>query len=92
ARADLVVNATPVGLDDGDPVDGAGLAGKVVLDLAYRPGGTNLFKRAWREGALAVQGQDMLLHQGAAAFELWTGTSAPLRAMREALDAALLTD
>lgn len=87
--ATIVVNCTPLGLGDDDPLGGMAVGGKVVLDLAYRRGGTPLFKRAWREGAVAVQGDEMLLHQGAAAFELWTGLVAPLKVMREALAAAL---
>jgi len=88
--SDILVNATPLGLrGEDDPLAGIALGGKVVLDLAYRPGGTPLFRRAWREGALALQGDEMLLHQGAAAFTLWTGQDAPIDAMRKALAAAL---
>jgi shikimate dehydrogenase len=90
AVAGVVVNTTPLGLaGDEDPLEGMSLSGKVVLDLAYRPGGTPLFRRAWREGAIALQGDEMLLHQGAAAFKLWTGADAPLLAMRKALKEAI---
>jgi shikimate dehydrogenase len=88
--AGVVVNTTPVGLaGEEDPLEGMPLSGKVVLDLAYRPGGTPLFRRAWHEGAIALQGDEMLLHQGAAAFTLWTGVDAPLPAMRKALQQAI---
>ena len=90
ARARVLVNCTPLGLLPGeDPLAGTTLAGKVVLDLAYRPGGTDLFARAWREGAMAVQGEEMLLHQGARSFTLWTGLEAPLEPMRRALRQAM---
>ena len=85
----VVINCTPLGLHDEDPVDGYPLAGRVVLDLAYRRGGTPLFKRAWEEGSMALQGDQMLLHQGALAFRLWTNQGAPVAAMRKALDEAL---
>jgi shikimate 5-dehydrogenase len=52
---------------------------------ADRPGGTPLLRAARERGLLAVPGEAMLLHQGARAFELWTGERAPLAAMRRAL-------
>jgi len=86
AKATVIINCTPLGLDGkSDPIAGLSVHGKVVLDTAYRPGGTPLFKRGWREGALAVQGDEMLLHQGARSFTLWTGLEAPLQVMRDAL-------
>ena len=67
---DVIVNATPMGLsDEDDPLEDMPVEGRVVLDLVYRPGGTPLFRRAWAEGAMALQGDQMLLHQGAAAFQ-----------------------
>jgi shikimate dehydrogenase len=90
APARVVVNCTPLGLHgEEDPLHGLPLEGRVVLDLAYRAGGTPLFRRAWREGARAIQGDAMLLHQGAEAFRLWTGLEPPVAAMRAALDAEL---
>jgi shikimate dehydrogenase len=87
--ADVAVNCTPLGLDGEDPFEDLPVTGKVVLDLAYRPGGTPLFQRAWADGATALQGDQMLLHQGAEAFRLWTGQDAPLAVMRAALEQAL---
>ena len=86
---EVVANCTPLGLGDEDPLEGIPLGGRVVLDMAYRRGGTALFRRAWAEAAIALQGDEMLLHQGAAAFELWTGRDAPLEVMRRALAEAL---
>jgi shikimate dehydrogenase len=84
--AGVVINCTPLGLHGEDPFEGVALSGKAVLDLVYAPGGTALIRRARVEGASsALQGDQMLLHQGAAAFRLWTGVDAPLEAMRTAL-------
>src|ERR1700682_4698013 len=87
--ADVVINCTSLGLKGEDPFEGLPLTGGVVLDLAYRPGGTRLFQRAWEEGAMAIQGDQMLLQQGAEAFRLWTGQEAPISVMRKALEQAL---
>jgi shikimate dehydrogenase len=85
--ADLVVNATPVGLiDDAMPIDPSVLdTGTVVLDLVYRPGGTAWVRSARARGMIASDGTTMLLEQGALAFERWFGLDADRRAMREAL-------
>ena len=89
-EAGVVANCTPLGLREGeDPLAGVALTGKVVLDLAYRPGGTDLFRRGWREGATAIQGDEMLLQQGAESFRLWTGLEPPLGVMRKALAEAM---
>src|ERR1700682_81978 len=87
--ADVVINCTSLGLKGEDPFEGLPLTGGVVLDLAYRPGGTRLFQRAWEGGAMRVQGDQMLLQQGAEAFRLWTGQEAPISVMRKALEQAL---
>jgi shikimate dehydrogenase len=87
--ADVAINCTPLGLYSEDPFDGLQVAGRVVLDLAYRRGGTPLVQRARQVGATAIQGDQMLLHQGAEAFRLWTGQDAPLAVMRAALEPAL---
>jgi shikimate dehydrogenase len=87
-RFDLVVNATCLGLADGDalPIVLPALAGVgAVLDLVYRPGGTPLVHQAAALGIPARDGLDMLLAQGAAAFERWFRRPAPLDAMRAAL-------
>lgn len=89
--ADLLVNATPVGTaSDESPVP-AELLGKdlAVLDLVYRPSPTRLVREARAAGATARGGAGVLLRQAAASFALWTGRSAPLEAMRRALDIEL---
>jgi shikimate dehydrogenase len=94
AAADLVVNATPVGMGDpgpGDlPLDPRMLhAGQVVVDLVYQPLETPLVAAARERGAVAVNGVPMLVHQAAVAFELWTGVAAPVAAMTEAVRSAI---
>jgi shikimate dehydrogenase len=88
--ADLVVDATPRGLDDAQPPpDLSALpAHATVLDLVARRD-TPLLRAARARGLHAAAGAGMLLHQGAAAFERWTGRAAPLEVMRRALDDAL---
>ncbi|HEX7119466.1 MAG TPA: shikimate dehydrogenase [Longimicrobiales bacterium] len=90
-RYDLVVNATPLGLHAGDPwpldLDGFPRVG-AVLDLVYTPGETAWVRDARRRGIVAADGREMLVAQGAAAFERWWGRPAPIDAMRRALDAA----
>jgi shikimate dehydrogenase len=87
-RYDLIVNATSLGLRDGDPrplpiEDVAG--GTPVLDLVYRPGETEWVRALRVRGHPAADGAEMLLQQGAAAFERWWGRGAPLAVMRDAL-------
>ncbi len=91
--ADLVVNATPVGMvghPDGPPVDPDLLGpGQVVVDLVYHPAVTPLVAAARERGALAVGGLGMLVHQAAHAFRLWTGQHPPLEVMSAAAVRAL---
>ena len=56
-----------------------------VLDMVYTPLRTPLLKQAAARGLKTIDGLEMLLHQGAIAFEAWTGNTAPLNAMRNAL-------
>ena len=92
AEADLVVNATSVGMSD---TAGAGAIpfdldvsalgpGQVVVDLVYHPLRTPLLVAAEAAGATPVDGLGMLVHQAALAFELWTGVAAPLGVMAAA--------
>lgn len=92
AEADLVVNATPVGMGDdgGLPFDPTLVgAGQVVADLVYHPLQTPLLGEARQRGAVAVNGLGMLIHQAAAAFRLWTGEDPPLEVMSAAAVRAL---
>ena len=62
--------------------------GQTVMDIVYRPRRTPLLIAARAAGARTVDGLQMLLHQGALAFTLWTGREAPSAVMRRALAAA----
>lgn len=87
AKADLVVNATSLGMDAGDPlpVDPSLLGpGQLVVDLVYYPLVTPLLESARASGATAVNGLGMLLHQAAHAFRLWTAEDPPLEVMSAA--------
>lgn len=90
-RADLLVNATPVGTaGDESPIPAELLRPDLrVLDLVYRPSPTRLVREARAAGAAADDGAGVLLAQGAASFSLWTDRPAPVDAMRHALDAEL---
>lgn len=94
SRADLLVNATPAGMwpaIDATPLPpGTSLhAGLAVMDLVYNPLETLLLRQARQAGATVINGMDMLIHQGAVAFQLWTGQEAPLGIMRQAALTAL---
>lgn len=85
---DLVFNASPMGAG-GEQLPRELkriLPGtKVVFDAVYRPRETKLLTEAKRNGSRVIHGEEMLLHQGMAAFRLWTGRDAPEKAMRKAL-------
>ncbi|HEU4728640.1 MAG TPA: shikimate dehydrogenase [Kofleriaceae bacterium] len=94
ARADLVVDSTPLGLTDADvqaidalPLDALG-GGAWVSTLIYHRA-TRLIERAHRRGLATLDGRGMLVHQGARQLALWTGVAPPVGAMRAALDASL---
>jgi shikimate dehydrogenase len=90
-EVDLVVNATAAGLDPKLPsILPARLmpANLLVFDTVYGAGGVKLRQEAESAGARWSDGLGMLLHQGAAAFSLWTGRDAPLKIMRDALQSA----
>ena len=79
SEADLVVNATPVR----DEVLVALVAGQTLVDLPYPRTATAAAAAA--SGARVLDGLEVLVAQGAASFELWTGVAAPVAVMRRAL-------
>jgi shikimate dehydrogenase len=89
--ADLVVNATSVGMGDGlMPFDPSLLvSGQVVADVVYFPSPSPLVAAAREQGITAIDGVGMLVHQASHAFRLWTGEEAPVAAMTEAARAGL---
>jgi shikimate dehydrogenase len=88
-EVEVIVNATPLGMKDGDPLpipiehlD----EGRVVCDAVYRPGrDTGLIREARERGARVVTGERMLLYQGVLAQRLWTGREPNVKAMDGAL-------
>jgi shikimate dehydrogenase len=87
--ADLLVNATSVGLRMDDEVLLVDIdllqAGAFVMDMVFNSPQTRLLGAAHARGCHTLNGLAMLLYQGALAFELWTGRAAPVEPMRAAL-------
>ncbi|WP_457591015.1 shikimate dehydrogenase [Geoglobus sp.] len=88
-RFDLIVNATPLGMRGFPsvlPVPEDLLRSRpAVFDMVYNPPETELVRRAKRYGCRIVSGVEMLVHQGAMAFEVFTGIRAPVEVMRRAV-------
>jgi shikimate dehydrogenase len=89
AEAEVIVNATPLGMRRGDPLPvPAGYldGGKAVCDAVYLPGAeTALIRHARQRGARVVTGERMLLYQGVEAQRLWTGREPNVQAMSDAI-------
>ncbi len=86
-NVDILINATSVGMS---PNQKESLVKPVwlcknltVMDIVYNPIETKLAKDAKAAGAKVISGVDMLIHQGAASFEIWTGKAAPVEVMRQ---------
>jgi shikimate dehydrogenase len=89
-NADLLVNATPVGMypdhEDDPIIMKERLHSRLlVCDLVYNPPQTRLLREAAAVGCSVINGVGMLVHQGALAFELWTGRKAPVDLMQRAV-------
>jgi shikimate dehydrogenase len=97
ADAELIVNATPVGMTAGQGSGGLPLdldpgwlgSGQLVVDLIYAPPSTPLLEAARAAGARASNGLGTLIHQAALQSRLWTGMEPPLEVMSAAAVAAL---
>ncbi len=88
ADIDLIVNATPLGMNPSDPtpVPARLLAPHhIVFDCVYGSSKTALFRAATEVGARGANGFSMLLHQGALSFSTWFDREAPIKEMRAAL-------
>ncbi len=88
AHLDLIVNATPLGLNRSDPspIPARLLAPHLMIyDTVYRESRTAFVSAAVEAGARAANGLAMLVHQGALAFEIWFEREAPIEVMRQAL-------
>jgi len=94
-HADVLINTTSVGMepDYNSIVINPELLPKfkTVMDIVYAPLETRLLREATRAGCKTIDGLSMLLYQGAAQFEAWTGKTPPLEVMRAALMQALST-
>lgn len=94
-EVDLIVNSTSIGMAHGADEDRTPLAAEslapdtLLYDMVYTPAETPLMKRAMEAGCSTVGGLWMLVYQGAAAFELWTGKQAPVDTMYRAARRAL---
>jgi shikimate dehydrogenase len=88
ADIDLIVNATPLGMNPSDP---APIPGRLiaphhmVFDCVYGPSKTALLRAAEQAGARSADGISMLVHQGALSFSIWFDRDPPIDAMRKAL-------
>jgi len=90
-EVDLAINATSLGLGAKDPlpVDERQFSlrqARTVYEMIYRPAETRLLQAAKKAGSKVVNGLGMLLYQGAAALEIWSGKPAPIEVMRRALE------
>jgi shikimate dehydrogenase len=88
ADIDLIVNATPLGMNPSDPTPlPARLLAPhhMVFDCVYGPSKTSLLRAVDEAGGRGTNGLSMLLHQGALSFSIWFDREAPIDAMRKAL-------
>ncbi|MGB5963300.1 MAG: shikimate dehydrogenase [Coleofasciculaceae cyanobacterium] len=91
SQTDLVVNATPIGMYpnvEDCPIDAEVMqlkAGAIAYDLIYTPNPTQFLKIAKQQNAIAIDGLEMLVQQGVAAFKIWVGEAPPVDIMRQVL-------
>ncbi len=83
----LIINTTSIGLNNEKSPLEIDFINKdsFVFDIIYKPIFTDLLEKAKKAGANLIFGYEMLLYQGAKAFEIWTGKKAPVEIMRKAL-------
>lgn len=91
-QADLVVNSTPVGMYpnvEQSPLDTAAMQllppGAIAYDLIYTPNPTQFLRQAKEQGAVAIDGLEMLVQQGAAALKIWVEQTPPVDIMQRSL-------
>ena len=90
SKIDLVINSTSLGLNENDPIPIDETKFKLsnsrsVFDMVYNPAETKLLKKATASGCNTSNGLGMLLWQGVKALEIWSGQTAPVEVMRNAL-------
>ncbi|MBZ0199815.1 MAG: shikimate dehydrogenase [Ignavibacteriaceae bacterium] len=86
----LIINATPVGMfpendDTISTLEDSFIKNQIVFDLVYNPTKTKLLQIAEQQGAIALGGLKMLIHQAAKAFEIWTGEQVPIEELERSL-------
>jgi shikimate dehydrogenase len=86
-QADMIINATSIGMKNEPSIIDSKLIkkGTIVYEIVYRPITTELIENAKYAQAIVVYGYEMLIEQGARAFELWTGIPAPRDVMKKSL-------
>ncbi len=98
ARYDCIVNCTSVGMDgtgteSESPCDiSSARNDAIAVDIVYKPAETRFLRGARARGMRTLPGLPMLIHQGALAFEHWTGRTAPLEIMTKAAEEALAAE
>ncbi len=92
AHADLLVNTTPVGMyphGSQSPLNAVEISqlptGAIAYDLIYTPSPTRFLQQAQQQGAITIDGLEMLVQQGAAALKIWLQQPVPVDIMRQAL-------
>lgn len=93
ADTELLINTTPIGMSphaERSPIDSAVLErlkpGAIAYDLIYTPSPTRFLRQAQNQGATIFDGLEMLIHQGAAALQLWLQRPVPVEVMRQAIE------
>jgi shikimate dehydrogenase len=83
----LIINTTSIGLNnESSPLQSNFMSKDAfVFDIVYRPVFTDLLNKAKEAGSNIIFGYEMLIHQGAKSFEIWTGIKAPIDVMKKAL-------
>lgn len=93
ASQDIIINTTSVGMHPNEhatPINGEGLhSGQILMDIVYAPYETAFLTLGKKAGARIIHGTEMLLYQGTAQFELYTGIKAPVEIMEKTLHDAL---
>lgn len=89
---EVIINATPVGMTNTreSPLTADEIKAKYLFEMIYEPQETQLVKFAKERGVEVISGVEMLVHQAARQFEIWTGKPAPLDDMLSVVNAALL--
>jgi shikimate dehydrogenase len=77
---DIIINTTPLGMEP--QINATLRKSQYVFDIVYKPDMTRFLTEAQEKGCVLVKGVEMLIHQGARQFEIWTGKAAPVDEMR----------